>query len=117
MAAMISGLRTARKIFSSPAWMKYSVKELRPGTARNSDDELADYVHKNVGSVFHPAGTCRMGGDDASVVDPRLRVRGITGLRIIDASVMPNVTTGNTNAPTIMIAEKGAAMIKEDARG
>ncbi len=116
MEATLSGIRIARRIFSSPAWMKYSVSELRPGPALTSDDELANYVHTTVGSVFHPVGTCRMGGDEASVTDPRLRVRGIDGLRVIDASIMPNVTTGNTNAPTIMIAEKGAAMIREDAR-
>jgi len=113
---MIAGLKLARKIFASPQWAQHSVKELRPGPNRNTDAELADYAKTGGASVFHPVGTCRMGGDDASVVDPRLRVRGITGLRVIDASVMPMVTTGNTNAPTIMIAEKGAAMILEDAR-
>jgi len=116
MEAMLSGIRQARQIFSSPAWTRLSVGELRPGPNLSSDDELADYVRKNVGSVFHPVGTCRMGGDETSVTDSRLRVRGVEGLRVVDASVMPNVTTGNTNAPTIMIGEKGAAMIREDAR-
>jgi choline dehydrogenase len=113
---MIAGIRMARKIFASPQWMAHSVSELRPGPARASDGELADYARTGAGSFFHPVGTCRMGADDASVVDPRLRVRGITGLRVVDASIMPMVTTGNTNAPTIMIGEKGAAMIRQDAR-
>ncbi|HVG50491.1 MAG TPA: GMC family oxidoreductase N-terminal domain-containing protein [Xanthobacteraceae bacterium] len=113
---MVAGLKMARQIFASPKWMAHSAAELRPGVAKVSDKELADYARNGGASVFHPVGTCRMGGDDASVVDPRLLVRGIAGLRVIDASVMPTVTTGNTNAPTIMIGEKGAAMIREDAR-
>jgi len=116
MEAMISGIRIARQIFASPAWAKYSVSELRPGAQLETDESLKDYVRQHVGTVFHPVGTCRMGGEETSVVDARLRVRGVTGLRVIDASIMPNVTTGNTNAPTIMIGEKGAAMIREDAR-
>jgi len=114
--AMVAGLRKARKIFAAPSWMAHSDGEVRPGSTANSDGELADYARATAGSVFHPVGTCRMGADAASVVDSRLRVRGIGGLRVIDASIMPTVTTGNTNAPTIMIAEKGAVMIREDAR-
>jgi choline dehydrogenase len=114
---MVAGLKIARQIFASPKWMAHSVAELRPGPRAVSDLELADYARTGGASVFHPVGTCRIGADAASVVDPGLRVRGIAGLRVIDASVMPTVTTGNTNAPTIMIAEKGAAMIREDARG
>ena len=115
MEAMVSGIQIARKIFAAPALANHSVEELRPGPTLSSDGELADYVCANASTVFHPVGTCRMGGDEASVLDPRLRVRGIDGLRVIDASVMPNVTSGNTNAPAVMIAEKGAAMIREDA--
>jgi choline dehydrogenase len=115
--ATVTGLRLARQIFAAPSWMAHSEGEVRPGSKAMSHTELADYARASAGSVFHPVGTCRMGADAASVVDSRLRVRGITGLRVIDASVMPMVTTGNTNAPTIMIAEKGARMIREDARG
>ena len=116
MAAMLAGIRMARKIFAMPAWKAHSGGEIRPGINAVSDEEVADYVRKTVGSVFHPVGSCRMGADAGAVVDPRLRVRGVAGLRVVDASIMPMVTTGNTNAPTIMIGEKGAAMIREDAR-
>ena len=94
---------------------QHSVVETVPGPSVTTDEQLADYTRNNGGTIYHPVGTCRMGADPASVVDERLRVRGIGGLRVIDASVMPTLTTGNTNAPTIMIGEKGAAMIREDA--
>ena len=77
-----------------------------------TDDQIADFVRANLGTTYHPAGTCKMGTDAMAVVDPQLRVRGLEGLRVIDASVMPQVTSGNTNAPTIMIAERGADLIK-----
>ena len=88
----------------------------RTGEAWQPEGELGELIRNHADTVYHPVGTCRMGVDQMAVVDPRLRVRGIEGLRVIDASVMPCVTTGNTNAPTIMIGEKGAAMIREDAR-
>jgi choline dehydrogenase len=77
--------------------------------------DLEKYLRRTCGTVYHPAGTCRMGSDDAAVLDARLRVRGVAGLRVIDASVMPTITSGNTNAPTIMIGEKGADLVVADA--
>jgi choline dehydrogenase len=113
---LISGVEKTRRIFAQPAMAPYSVEETVPGPGIATDEQLADYAKKAGTNVFHPVGTCKMGTDPMAVVDPRLKVIGIEGLRVIDASVMPCVTTGNTNAPTIMIGEKGAAMIKEDAR-
>ena len=113
-------IRVTRKIVAQPALQKYSPVEFLPGTAARDDDEAA--LVKAAGdigtTIFHPVGTARMGRDDdtRAVVDARLRVIGIESLRVIDASVMPSITSGNTNSPTIMIAEKGAAMILEDAR-
>ena len=109
-----AGMRITRQIFAAPAIAQHSVEEILPGPAVVSDEELADYARRFGTTIFHPVGTCRMGEGPGAVVDSRLRVHGIGGLRVIDASVMPTLTTGNTNAPTIMIAEKGAAMIRED---
>ena len=86
-----------------------------PGAASDSDDALVDYARSTGNSVYHPVGTCRMGADAGAVVDARLRVRGVSRLRVADASVMPWVTSGNTNAPTAMIAERAAAWIASDA--
>jgi choline dehydrogenase len=110
-----AGMRITRQIFAAPAMAPHSVTEILPGPSVASDDELADYSRHFGTTIYHPVGTCRMGEGPGAVVDARLRVHGIGGLRVIDASVMPTLTTGNTNAPTIMIAEKGAAMIREDA--
>jgi choline dehydrogenase len=109
-------LRLTRRIAGQPALERYAPEEFLPGAQFQSDDELAR-VAGNIGTtIFHPVGTCRMGAaDDASaVVDTRLRVRGLSGLRVIDASVMPSITSGNTNAPALMIAERGAEMIRAD---
>jgi choline dehydrogenase len=112
----VAGLRFVRKLFAAPALAKYISKETQPGADVQSDDELLDYLRQNGSTVFHATSTCRMGPDPMSVVDSRLRVHGLERLRVIDASVMPTVTSTNTNAPTIMIAEKGASMVLEDAR-
>ena len=114
-ALLAAGIRMVRDIFAQPAIAQHSVQEILPGPGVASDDEMLAFNRQYGTTIYHPVGTCRMGEDPASVVDSRLRVRGIAGLRVIDASVMPTLTTGNTNAPTIMIGEKGAAMIKEDA--
>lgn len=111
-----AGIAIARRIFSQPAFSRHSAGEIVPGPDVRTPDEILDYVRRFGTTIYHPVGTCRMGEDPMAVVDSRLRVRGMSGLRVIDASIMPQVTTGNTNAPTIMIAEKGASMIREDAR-
>ncbi len=116
LRVLIAGVNHTRRIFSQPAMAPYSVEETVPGREFTTDDDFAQFARSNGTNVFHPVGTCKMGTDPMAVVDPRLRVHGIGGLRVIDASVMPGVTTGNTNAPTIMIGEKGAAMIREDAK-
>jgi choline dehydrogenase len=116
LAVSMAGIKHARRIFASPAFAPHSVGEITPGPGVVTDDEVAAFARSTGGTLYHPVGTCRMGEDPQAVVDSRLRVRGLDGLRVIDASIMPIVTTGNTNAPTIMIAEKGAAMIREDAR-
>ncbi len=112
---LTAGIRFTRAIFAAPAIAQHSVVETLPGPGVTSDDGLLDYARRFGTTIYHPVGTCRMGDGPSAVVDSRLRVHGLTGLRVIDASVMPTLTTGNTNAPTIMIGEKGAAMIKEDA--
>src|SRR5947209_7324270 len=116
LRVLIAGVNHTRRIFAQPAIAPYTVAETVPGPAVTTDEQFGEFARNAGTNVFHPVGTCKMGTDQMAVVDPRLRVHGIAGLRVIDASIMPSVTTGNTNAPTIMIGEKGAAMIREDAR-
>ena len=113
---MTKGIRLIRRIFDSDPFRSSFRGELLPGTGYQTDAQLSDYLRSNAQSMYHPVGTCRMGGDSGAVVDARLRVRGLEGLRVVDASVMPRISSGNTNAPTIMIAEKAADMIIEDQR-
>ena len=114
--AMIGGLRFLRRLFAAPALARHIVEESMPGPNVQSDDELLNYARQNGSTVYHASCSCMMGRHTMSVVDDELRVHGLDALRVIDASVMPAVTSTNTNAPTIMIAEKGAAMIKRAAR-
>jgi choline dehydrogenase len=114
--ALTAGMRLARTITRQPGLMPYVAEELVPGAQIESDAEFEAAIRHHGLSNLHPVGTCRMGADEAAVCDPRLRVNGLRGLRVVDASIMPSVPAGNTNAPTIMIAEKAAEMILEDAR-
>ena len=116
IAPLLVGLRLIRRIFSTAPFAEHFEREVLPGDQKTSDQDLIAYLRETANSMYHPAGSCRMGSDDGAVVDPRLRVRGVTGLRVADASIMPRVTSGNTNAPAIMIADKAAAMIDEDWR-
>ena len=117
MRTMIRGVKEARRILQASAFDKYRGAVVVPPDNAQSDAELENFIREGCSTVFHPVGTCKMGRDEMAVVDECLRLRGLDGLRVVDASIMPTITSGNTNAPTIMIAEKAADMIKEDARG
>ncbi len=113
---MVKALRTVRNIFNAPALEPYRDSEFNPGSHIQSDEEILGYIRSDAESVYHPVGTCKMGEDEQAVVDARLRVHGIESLRVADASIMPNLISGNTNAAAIMIAEKCADMVLEDAK-
>jgi choline dehydrogenase len=117
VAALIRGVKLVDRIFHSPALARHLQGKLAPEPTPQTDAEWEQALRANCGIGYHPVGTCRMGSDAASVVDPRLMVRGVTGLRVVDASIMPIMPAANTNAPAIMVGEKGAAMILEDTRG
>jgi choline dehydrogenase len=112
--ALVAGLRLLREIYSQPSFRELVAGEHVPGDMVSTDAKLEAYARQTGGTIYHPVGTCRMGGDDQSVVDSRLRVRGVSGLRVIDASVMPTLVSTNTNAAVIMIGEKGADMLLHD---
>ena len=111
----VAGLRFTRRIMAAQALSRFEPQEWKPGPEVESDEALADAARDLGTTIFHPVGTCRMGRDPLAVVDDRLAVHGVAGLRVIDASVMPRITSGNTNAPTVMIAEKGAEFVIQDA--
>ena len=111
---MVDGIKVLRGIHAQPAFRPLWDTENVIGEDRQSDAEILDAVRSMGGTVFHPVGTCRMGNDSSAVLDPQLRVRGVQGLRVIDASVMPKITSANTNAATLMVGEKGASMILND---
>lgn len=114
--ANVEGLKILRRILKAPAISRYVIDEMEPGPKVTSDDELLAYCRQRGSTIYHPTSTCRMGNDSFAVVDQQLRVRGLDGLRVVDASVMPDLVSGNTNAPVIMIAEKASEMILGDVR-
>ena len=107
-------MKYTRRIMAARALERFEPEEFRPGPGAQTDDELARAAGELGTTIFHPVGTCKMGRDEMAVVDDRLRVRGIAALRVIDASIMPRITSGNTNAPAYMIAEKGSALVLAD---
>jgi choline dehydrogenase len=115
-AANVEGLKILRKVLHAPALKPFVIEELDPGSKVATDEELLNYCRQRGTTIYHPTSTCRMGNDPLAVVDQRLRVRGIEGLRVVDGSIMPDLVSGNTNAPIIMIAEKASDMILEDAQ-
>ena len=107
----LESMRITRRIMTAPPMQGIATDEIAPGVNIQSDDELLDWVRKNAETTYHPVGTCKMGSDPMAVVDDQLRVHGMEGLRVADASIMPTLTSGNTNAPSIMIGEKASRMM------
>ena len=106
-----SAVKFGRRILGAPTMTLHSKREIKPGNSVSSDGQIADFIRENAETIYHPVGTCRMGADPDSVVDPELKVRGIEGLRVVDASIMPTMLSANLNAGAMMIGEKGADMI------
>ena len=113
---MVEGIKILREIYQQPKFRELWETEMVPGENVNSDSEILDAIRTGGGTVYHPVGTCRMGVDKDAVVSPDLKVIGVSGLRVVDASIMPTITSGNTNTPTLMIAEKAAGLIRAAAR-
>jgi choline dehydrogenase-like flavoprotein len=114
MVHMLAGVRHARRIMASPALSAHGC-EVASSAGAQTDAQPTQWIRRNADTIYHPVGTCRMGQDAMAVVDAQLRVRGVQGLRVVDASVMPRIVSGNTNAPTIMLAEKAADLIRTQA--
>ena len=117
MRVLLAGIKLAREILAAPAFERFRGDEYLPGASVRSDDELRHFIRANLDTIFHPTGTCKMGPSDGAlaVVDAQLRVHGVEGLRVADASIMPFIVNANTNAPCIMIGEKCAAMLLSDS--
>jgi choline dehydrogenase len=107
----LEAMRVTRRVMTAAPMRGIATEEIAPGVSVLSDEELLDWVRQNAETTYHPVGTCRMGSDPMAVVDEQLRVHGLEGLRVADASIMPTLTSGNTNAPSIMIGEKASRMI------
>ena len=113
LQVMIEGVKVARRIFGMEAFSSVIGEEHASSRGRETDESIAEFVREYAETIYHPVGTCKMGNDKMSVVDDQLRVNGLKGLRVVDASIMPTLVGGNTNAPVIMIAEKASDMILE----
>jgi choline dehydrogenase-like flavoprotein len=111
---LVAAFKQARAILAQPAFEPHRGEELDPGPQVQDEEQVRAWVRANAETIYHPVGTCKMGRDDLAVVDAELRVRGIRGLRVADASIMPTLVGGNTNAPTTMIAEKAASMMLQE---
>ena len=112
MAILVKGVKLARRLAQTRAFAPFVDEAIQPQPAVQSDADIRDYIRNHVSTVFHPVGTCKMGLDPMAVVNPQLQVHGMQGLRVADASIMPTIVNGNTNAPAIMIGEKAADLIK-----
>jgi choline dehydrogenase len=110
----VAGIRLARRLAATSTLKPYVAEEYRPGPDARTDDDLLEFARTYGATIFHPSGTCKMGSDAMAVVDERLRVRGIGGLRVVDCSIMPTLVSGNTHAPAVMIAEKASDLILGD---
>jgi choline dehydrogenase-like flavoprotein len=115
MQRLVRGFRRMRDILAQPALAGHRGKELADSAGATTDAQIEAYIRSHADTIYHPVGTCRMGGGPLDVVDAQLRVHGIEGLRVVDASIMPSIVGGNTNAPTIMIGEKAADLVKQSA--
>ena len=113
---MVAGVKIARKIAEADPLKSSIISEHAPGADVQSDEDLLEWVRNTSTTIYHPTGTCRMGQDDGAIVDERLRVKGVSSLRVADCSIMPTLVSGNTNAPAIMIGEKLSDMIREDSQ-
>ena len=112
----VESLKFTRRIMETEAMRQHIASEYSPDASATSDEDILDQARNIANTIYHPTSTCRMGDDEQAVVDTRLRVNGVTGLRVVDASIMPEIVSGNTNAPTIMIAERASDLIIEDRR-
>lgn len=111
LRVMREGIKISREIMAQKAFDDFRGEEYGPGRGVTSDEDINHYIREKTNSVYHPVGTCKMGNDEMAVVDSQLRIHGLEGVRVVDASVMPNLTSGNTNLPTIMIAERASDLI------
>jgi choline dehydrogenase-like flavoprotein len=115
LARMVSGFKRMRQVLAQPALAALGGRELPVSAGAQTDAQIEAFIRNHADTIYHPVGSCRMGPGPDDVVDARLRVHGVQGLRVVDASIMPSIVGGNTNAPTIMIAEKAADLIRADA--